>query len=101
MTDFSFAEPSFAELSYVVAQAPPETPRGPDFGKAQPTGLLLIVVLAVAIIALGWAFHRRFSRFNRRRAFAEMHGIDPFDEKALDAAMEEAGVLDRRRKRFI
>lgn len=91
----------YSELSYIVAQAPPETPRGPDFGKAQPTALLLIVVLGVAVIALGFAFHRRFSRFNRRRAFAEMHGIDPFDEQALNAAMEEAGVLDRRSKRFI
>ena len=87
--------------AHIVAQAPPETPRGPDFGKAQPTALLLIVVLGVAVLALGFAFHRRFSRFNRRRVFAEMHGIDPFDEAAVDKAMDEAGLLDRRSKRFL
>lgn len=86
---------------YLVAQAPQEVPKGPDFGKAQPTGLLLIVFLAVIVIGLGFAFHRRNSRFQRRRAFAELHGLDPFDEQAIDKAMAEAGVLDRRGKRFI
>lgn len=83
---------------WVVAQAPQDTPVGPEFGKASPIGLLLIVALAVVVLSLGFAFHRRYSRFNRRRIFAEAHGIDPFDEEALDKAMAEAGVLDRRRK---
>lgn len=89
------------ETIVLLAQAAAETPSGPDFGKAQPTGLLLIVFLAVIVLALGYAFHRRFSRFNRRRAFAEMHGIDPFDEQAVDAAMAEAGVLDRQKRRLV
>ena len=55
----------------------------------------------MVILSLGFAFHRRLSRFNRRRLFAEQHGIDPFDQEAIDAAMAEAGVLDRRRQRFI
>lgn len=84
--------------SYVLAQAPAETPVGPDFGKASPVGLLIIVVLAVAILALGFAFHRRFSRFRRRQQFAQAHGIDPFDTQALNQAMQEAGVLDRSKK---
>lgn len=86
---------------YFIAQAPPEVPRGPDFGKASPVGLLLIVVLAVLVLALGFAFHRRHSRFRRRQAFAELHGLDPFDETAIDEAMAAAGVLDRRKKRFV
>ncbi|MBZ8176955.1 hypothetical protein GP475_04250 [Corynebacterium poyangense] len=73
-------------------------PLGPEFGKASPIGLLILVLLAVAVLYIGWAFHRRFSRMNRRRLFAEQHGIDLFDEDALDKAMEEAGVLDQRRK---
>ncbi|MDY5785774.1 MULTISPECIES: hypothetical protein [unclassified Corynebacterium] len=84
--------------AWVVAQAPPQTPVGPEFGKASPIGLLLLVFLAVVVLSLGFAFHRRFSRFNRRRMFAEAHGIDPFDRAAVDKAMEEAGVLDRHRK---
>ncbi|WKD57945.1 hypothetical protein CAPI_07025 [Corynebacterium capitovis DSM 44611] len=84
--------------SWVVAQAPQDTPVGPEFGKASPIGLLLLVALLVVVLYLGYAFHRRHSRFNRRRVFAEAHGIDPFDTQAVDAAMAEAGVLDRRRK---
>ncbi|MBA4503915.1 hypothetical protein ACUY28_08620 [Corynebacterium sanguinis] len=86
---------------WILAQAPPETPVGPEFGKASPIGMLIVVALAVVILSLGFAFHRRLSRFNRRRLFAEQHGIDPFDQEAIDAAMAEAGVLDRRRQRFI
>lgn len=86
---------------WIVAQAPPETPVGPEFGKASPIGMLIIVALAVVILSLGFAFHRRLSRFNRRRLFAERHGIDPFDHEAVDKAMDEAGLLDRRCNRFI
>ena len=57
-----------------------------------------LAVLGVAVISLGWAFHRRFSRYNRRRAFAEANGLDVFDQEAVDRAMEEAGLLDRRKK---
>ncbi|WP_373690928.1 hypothetical protein [Corynebacterium sp.] len=71
-------------------------PMGPEFGKASPIGLLVIVGLVVAIMMLGWSFHRRQSKFRRRRAFAEDHGLDPFDKQAVDAAMREAGVYDRR-----
>ncbi|MCP1387744.1 hypothetical protein M5J20_06015 [Corynebacterium sp. TA-R-1] len=85
---------------WVLAQAPAQAPAGPDFGKASPIGLLLIVGLAVVVLSLGYAFHRRYSRFRRRQVFAEMHGIDPFDEEAITRAMAEAGVLDQRKKGF-
>ncbi|QPK83901.1 hypothetical protein G7Y29_03665 [Corynebacterium qintianiae] len=88
-------------VAIIVAQAPPQTPVGPEFGKASPIGMLIIVALAVLILSLGFAFHRRLSRFNRRKIFAEAHGIDPFDQKAIDKAMAEAGILDRSRQRFI
>ncbi|OFT71855.1 hypothetical protein HMPREF3145_02510 [Corynebacterium sp. HMSC05C01] len=88
-----------ATVDLVLAQSPGETPAGPDFGKASPIGLLLLVCLAVVVLSIGYAFHRRFSRFRRRQAFAEVHGIDPFDEKAIDEAMAKAGVADQRKKR--
>ena len=99
MTTFTVAAAN--ATNWVLAQAPGETPVGPDFGKASPVGLLLLVVLAVVVLGIGYAFHRRFSRFRRRQAFAEAHGIDPFDEKAIDEAMEKAGVADQRKKRSI
>ena len=96
MTTFTVAAVNAA--NWVLAQAPGETPVGPDFGKASPIGLLLLVILGVVVLFIGWSFHRRFSRFKRRQAFAEARGIDPFDEKAIDAAMEKAGLKDQRKK---
>ncbi|MDK8878960.1 hypothetical protein [Corynebacterium sp. MSK008] len=96
MTTFTVAAANAA--NFVLAQNPGETPVGPDFGKASPVGLLLLVVLAIVVLFIGWSFHRRFSRFKRRQAFAEARGIDPFDEKAIDEAMEKAGVKDQRKK---
>ena len=80
---------------WFVVQAPTDGPVGPEFGKASPIGLLVLVLAAVAVLTLGWRFHRRYSRFNRRRQFAEAYGVDPFDQEAIDRAMAEAGVLDR------
>ncbi|AKK05443.1 hypothetical protein CMUST_05535 [Corynebacterium mustelae] len=73
-------------------------PVGSEFGKASPVGWFVLIALVVAVLFIGWAFHRRYSRMNRRRMFAEAHGIDPFDQEKLDAAMAEAGVLDQRKK---
>lgn len=86
---------------HLLAQAPSDGPVGPEFGKASPIGLLVLVLLAVAVLMLGWSFHRRNSRFRRRRIFAEQHGLDPFDHDAVDKAMEEAGVLDRRKNKLL
>ena len=71
---------------------------GPEFGKASPIGLLILAILGVAVLVAGWNFHRRYSRFRRRTMFAEDHGIDPFDEEAVDAALKEAGLYDNRKQ---
>ena len=39
----------------VVAQAERSGPLGPEFGKASPVGLLVIVLLFVAVLCIGWA----------------------------------------------
>lgn len=82
----------------VLAQQQQGGPLGPEFGKASPIGWLALVVFMAAVLMLGWRFHRRFSRYNRRRMFAEQYGLDVFDEQAVDQAMAEAGVLDRRKR---
>ncbi|AZA09606.1 hypothetical protein [Corynebacterium pseudopelargi] len=84
----------------ILAQQGPG-PAGSEFGKASPVGWLVLVALLVLVLYLGYAFHRRYSRMNRRRMFAEAHGLDVFDEQAVDKAMEEAGVLDRRKKHWL
>lgn len=90
-----------AEVDLLLAQAPSDGPVGPEFGKASPIGLFVLVVAGVLVLSLGWAFYRRYTRFQRRRMFADAHGLDIFDEEAVDRAMEEAGVLDKRKKPFI
>ncbi|MDO4927571.1 MAG: hypothetical protein Q3976_00670 [Corynebacterium sp.] len=75
-------------------------PVGSEFGKASPFGWLVIVALMACVLYIGWAFHRRYTRMNRRRTFAEEHGLDPFDNEAIDTAMAEAGILDRTKKHW-
>ncbi|AKE38828.1 Hypothetical protein NG00_00769 [Corynebacterium camporealensis] len=91
---------SFDSLAdvYFLAQAATDGPMGPEFGKASPIGLLILVLMLVAVLMAGWNFHRRYSRFRRRTMFAEDHGIDPFDDEAIDKAMKEAGIYDRRKR---
>ena len=51
MSTFTIAAASAA--NFVLAQNPGETPVGPDFGKASPIGLLLLVVLAIVVLFIG------------------------------------------------
>ncbi|MGV3160128.1 hypothetical protein ACEE23_03400 [Corynebacterium sp. 32222D000AT] len=90
---YAASDPSFM----LLAQGGSDGPVGPEFGKASPIGLLILAIMGVFVIMAGGFFHRRYSRFRRRTLFAEAHGIDPFDKETLDAAMAEAGVLDRRK----
>ncbi|QGU06871.1 hypothetical protein COCCU_04625 [Corynebacterium occultum] len=92
---------NYAATTVVLAQQQQGGPLGPEFGKASPIGWLVIVASMAAILFLGWRFHRRFSRYNRRLLFAQEHGLDVFDEAAVDQAMAEAGVLDRRKKSWL
>ncbi|MCZ9308879.1 hypothetical protein ACUY3K_07320 [Corynebacterium uberis] len=89
---------SIAAITVLAAQGGPV---GAEFGKASPIGLLVTVALMAAVLYLGWALHRRYARLNRRRVFAEEHGLDLFDEEAVDKAMAEAGVLDRSKKHWL
>lgn len=82
----------------LLAQGAQSGPVGPEFGKASPIGLLILALMGVAVLFAGWNFHRRYSRFRRRTMFAQDHGIDPFDDEAVDAAMKEAGILDTSKK---
>lgn len=87
--------------SFVLAQEQGGGPLGPEFGKASPIGMLVLVVLLVAVLTLGWNFSRRWSKMNRRRLFAEKHGLDPFDIEGVEKAMAEAGLNDREKKTIL
>lgn len=81
-----------------LAQGSQNGPVGPEFGKASPIGMLIIVLMLIAVLMAGWFFHRRYSRFRRRTMFAQENGIDPFDQEAVDSALKEAGLYDYRKK---
>ncbi|AKK02748.1 hypothetical protein [Corynebacterium epidermidicanis] len=87
------------DILYLAQQQ--TTPLGPEFGKASPIGLLIIVALAFIVIYLGWAFARRQKRLARRQAFAEARGLNVFDEKLIDEAMAAEGLLGKDKKHLI
>lgn len=95
MQDPHVVTTSVDSLGYaVLAQAEKTGPQGPDFGKASPVGLLVIVALLVVILTLGVLFNRRMKNMARRREYAEKHGMDPFDIDGIDAAMAADQGLD-------
>jgi hypothetical protein len=58
-----------------------ETPRdtGPDFGKASPFGLLVVIVLLIGTFALVWSMNRHLKRLPE--SFDREH---PEPDQALD-----------------
>lgn len=83
-----------ATVSLVAQEQVHDGPQGPEFGKAAPIGLLVIVALLVVILALGIMFNRRMRRMHKRRDFAEAHGLDPFDVETIDRRMAEEEALE-------
>ena len=47
-------------LIVLLAEEPTKT--GPDFGKASPVGLLLVVLLMIAVFALVWSMNRHLKK---------------------------------------
>ncbi|EPD70896.1 hypothetical protein ACX3U9_08680 [Corynebacterium pyruviciproducens] len=91
----------FNQAVAVVAQSGGPSPENADSSQASPIGLLVVAVMMLAILFLGWRLARRIARLNRRRAFAEEHGIDVFDEETLNKAMREAGMDIPKRRPLI
>ncbi len=80
--------------SGILAQQEKGGPLGPEFGKASPVGLLILIALLVVVIILGRSAMKRIKNLNRRRAFAEKEGIDVFDAEEIDRRMAEKGIQD-------
>lgn len=51
----------FAAVTVLAEEAPPRN-TGPDFGKASPFGLLVVVLLLVGTFALVWSMNRHLKR---------------------------------------
>ena len=57
---------------------------GPDFGKASPVGLLIVVLLMIGTIALIWSMNRHLKKLPER--FDQEHHPEP-DQPADDGAV--------------
>ena len=47
-------------LGALLAEGPVNN--GPDFGKASPVGLLIVVLLLIAVLLLGWSMNRQLKK---------------------------------------
>ncbi|MFD6894942.1 hypothetical protein ACFWB0_10400 [Rhodococcus sp. NPDC060086] len=73
----------------VLAQAP----AGPEFGKASPLGLALVLLLLVAIVLLIWNMNKRLSNlpetFEPESPEADQAADEGTDRGAADARAED------------
>ncbi|OBB57887.1 hypothetical protein A5757_18865 [Mycobacterium sp. 852013-51886_SCH5428379] len=69
----------------LLGQAPRDT--GPDFGKASPFGLLVVVALLVAVFLLVWSMNRHLKRLPE--SFDPEH---PEPDQAVDDGTVDLGV---------
>jgi len=72
-------------------QEPRDT--GPDFGKASPFGLLVIVVLLVATFLLVWSMNRHLKRLPE--SFDPEH---PEPDQAIDDGTVELGAENEKQE---
>ena len=47
-------------LTVLLAEDPVNT--GPDFGKASPIGLVIVVLLLIAVLCLGWSLSKQLKK---------------------------------------
>ena len=92
-TSFSAMQPRIdAAVGTILAQQGQGGPLGPEFGKASPVGLLILISLLVVVIILGRSVTKRIKNLNIRRTFAEEEGIDVFDSEELNRRMADKGI---------
>jgi hypothetical protein len=66
----------------VLADAPRDT--GPDFGKASPVGLVLVVILLICTFGLVWSMNRHLKRLPESFDREHPEPDQAFDEGTVD-----------------
>jgi len=77
-------------LTTLLAEDPTKT--GPDFGKASPVGLLIVVLLLFGVFALVWSMNRHLKKIP-----ASFDGLDSADgagAESADGAGAESAAAD-------
>jgi hypothetical protein len=82
-----------AAVGLLADDAPHNT--GPDFGKASPVGLLIIVVLMIGTVALIWSMNRHLKklpeRFDRAHPEPDQAADDGTVGEPADSAPDNEG----------
>ena len=80
-------------LIVLLADGPKNT--GPDFGKASPVGLLIVVLLLIAVFALVWSMNRHLKKARAHFAAQEPTPVaSPVQGTAAAPAAGSAAVVD-------
>ena len=80
----------------VSVLADPPKNSGPDFGKASPLGLLVVVVLLIGVFILVWSMNRHLKKlpktFGGEPAEGDLASAqDSADPEAVGASVDESG----------
>lgn len=70
----------------LLAEEPSTT--GPDFGKASPVGLLVVVLLLLAVFALVWSMNRHLKKIPQ--SFDTPETVQPLDSSEVRSQTEGA-----------
>ena len=76
-------------LIFVMADGPKNT--GPDFGKASPVGLLIVVLLLIAVFALVWSMNRHLKKARAHFAAEEAPASGDTGSPATRESSGESG----------
>jgi hypothetical protein len=68
----------------VLADAPKNS--GPDFGKASPIGLLIVVILLICVFALVWSMNRHLKKLPES---FDAEPVEPLEGEAVAAATKD------------
>jgi hypothetical protein len=80
----------------VLAEPPKNT--GPDFGKASPLGLLVVVLLLIGVFILVWSMNRHLKKlpksFDGEPAGGETEQAADSETDTVAAAVDDSGGSD-------
>jgi len=68
------------------------TKTGPDFGKASPVGLLIVVLLLIGVFALVWSMNRHLKKIPA--SFDEPEGDQPVNPPEVRSEADTPGEPD-------
>jgi len=77
----------------VSVLADPPKNSGPDFGKASPLGLLVVVLLLIGVFILVWSMNRHLKKVPKSFDGEPAEG-EASDADAVVASVDESGASD-------